>query len=105
MMREIAIIAYRPKQGKYDDLLALTREHHRILHDEGLVTDRPAIITRSRDGTLVEIFEWEDGAVERAHSNASVLQLWKRYEALCDYVPLASLAESANIFAGFEALN
>jgi hypothetical protein len=34
-----------------------------------------------------------------------VAQLWQRYAAVCNYVPLAMLAESASLFAGFEALN
>jgi hypothetical protein len=101
----VAVIAYRPKPGREDELLALTREHHPILREQGLVTDRPPIVTRAGDGTIVEVFEWVAGGPERAHSNPAVLQLWQRYSAVCDYVPLATLAESASLFAGFEALN
>ena len=104
-MGQIAVVAYRPKPGKEEDLLALTRDHHGILFGQGLVTARPAIIARARDGTIVEVFEWEAGAVERAHTNPTVLELWTRYAAVCDYVPLAALAESADLFAGFETLN
>jgi hypothetical protein len=104
-MGYVVIVAYRPKPGKEDELVALTREHHGILYEQGLVTARPPIIARARDGTLVEVFEWTPGAVERAHSNAAVSELWKRYEAVCDYVPLSALGESANLFAGFEAIN
>lgn len=102
---EIAVVAYRPKPGCAGDLLELTREHHAILHAQGLVTDRAPIIARAQDGTIVEVFEWKPGAVERAHDNPAVLELWKRYEAVCEYVPLAALPESANLFAGFAALN
>jgi hypothetical protein len=101
----VAIVAYRPKPGKAEELLVLTREHHPILHAEGLVTSRPPVVARAADGTLVEVFEWEDGALERAHSNLAVAELWKRYEAVCDYVPLSAVAESENLFAGFAALN
>jgi hypothetical protein len=101
----VAVVAYRPKPGREDELLALTREHHPILHEQGLVTDRPPIVTRATDGTIVEVFEWVAGGIERAHSNPAVAQLWQRYAAVCDYVPLATLAESASLFAGFEALN
>jgi hypothetical protein len=104
-MGHVVVVAYRPKPGREDELVALTREHHAILRDQGLVTARPAIVAQAKDHTIVEIFEWEPGAVERAHSNPAVQELWKRYEAVCDYVPLRALDESASLFAGFEAIN
>ncbi|MGB6521648.1 MAG: hypothetical protein WBE83_07755 [Candidatus Cybelea sp.] len=104
-MGHVVVVAYRPKPGREDDLVALTREHHAILREQGLVTARPAIIAQAKDRSIVEIFEWEPGAVERAHSNAAVRELWKRYEAVCDYVPLRELEESESLFAGFEAIN
>ncbi|HEV3092664.1 MAG TPA: hypothetical protein VGX91_14570 [Candidatus Cybelea sp.] len=99
------VVAYRPKPGCEVELLALTREHHGILAGEGLVTDRSPIIAGAKDGTIVEIFEWQPDGVERAHTNPAVLDLWKRYGAVCDYVSLATLPESSELFAGFEALN
>ncbi|MFY9720773.1 MAG: hypothetical protein WAK16_14125 [Candidatus Cybelea sp.] len=104
-MGQVVIVAYRPKPGKDDELLALTREHHSILAGQGLVTGRRPVIMRAKDGTVVEVFEWESGAIERAHGNPAVGELWKRYDAVCDYVPLASLAESTNLFADFEAVD
>ncbi len=104
-MGQVAIVAYRPKPGKDEELLALTREHHPILAKQGLVTSRRPVIVRAKDGTIVEVFEWEFGAIERAHVNPVVGELWKRYEAVCEYVPLASLTESSNLFAGFEAVD
>lgn len=104
-MGEISIVAYRPKPGKADELLALTREHHAILAEQGLVTARRPVIARAGNGTIIEVFEWESGAIERAHSNPAVGELWKRYEAVCEYVPLVTLAESNQMFAGFEPLN
>ena len=32
-------------------------------------------------------------------------RLWMRYNAACDYVPLNTLAESAQMFAGFVPVN
>lgn len=101
----VAIVAYRPKPGREAELLELTREHHPILRKEGLVTDRPPIVTRAKDGTIVEVFEWVEGGAEGAHTNPAVADLWRRYEAVCDYVPLNKLAECEALFAGFAALN
>jgi hypothetical protein len=102
--RNIVIVAYRPKPGKAADLLQLTREHVPLLRAEGLATVRPVIACQATDGTIVEVFEWVAGGPERAHSNPSVLKLWERYAAACDYVPLATLAESATQFASFTPL-
>ena len=100
----LVIVAYRPKAGKEADLLQLTREHVPLLHADGLTTDRPVIAGRAQTGTIVEVFEWAVGGVERAHSNPVVMKLWERYAAACDIVPLTSLAEAATMFASFTPL-
>ena len=101
----LVIVAYRPKPGKDAELLELTREHVPLLRREGLATDRPVVAARALDGTIVEVFEWVPGAVERAHSNPVVLKLWERYAASCEIVPLNQLAESSTMFASFAPLN
>lgn len=59
---------------------------------------------RATDGTIVEVFEWAPGAIERAHSDDTVQALLARYAALCDYVPSNTLAETSTLFAGFTPL-
>jgi hypothetical protein len=103
--RTIVIVAYKPKPGKEADLLQLTREHVPLLRAEGLATDHPVTICQAKDGTIVEVFEWAEGGTERAHTNPTVLKLWERYSAACDYVPLASLPESSALFASFSPLH
>ena len=99
--KTVVIVAYKPKPGKEADLLQLTREHVPLLRAEGLATDHPVTACQAKDGTIVEVFEWAAGGVERAHSNPVVHKLWERYAAACDIVPLVSLPESSNIFASF----
>jgi hypothetical protein len=101
----IVIVAYRPKSGKEADLLQLTREHVPLLRTEGLATDHPVTACQARDGTIVEVFEWAAGGPEKAHTNPVVLKLWERYAAACEYVPLATLAESSTQFASFTPLD
>jgi hypothetical protein len=101
----VVVVAYKPKPGKEADLLQLTREHVPLLRAEGLATDHPVTACQAKDGTIVEIFEWAVGGVERAHTNPAVHKLWERYAAVCDYVPLASLPEASNMFASFTSLN
>ena len=102
-MGHFVIVAYRPKPGKERQLDAAVAKHLRVLAAERLVTDRPAYVMRCKDGTVVEVFEWLSAeAVEKAHANPAVQELWAEFGAACDYVPLASLAESQQLFANFE---
>jgi len=97
------IVAYRPKPGKEDDLLELVRSRVPTLRKEGFVSDRAPTIMRARDGTILEVSEWKSReAIDAAHKNPSVLAMWERFFALCDCVPLNTLAEAGEMFAGFE---
>ncbi len=101
----LSIVAYKPKQGKEADLLALSHEHVPYLRSLGLATDRPHIVASAADGTIVEVFEWAEGGLEKAHQHAGLAVMWQRYAAACDYVPLNTLAEAGTMFAGFVPLN
>jgi quinol monooxygenase YgiN len=97
-----AVVAYRPKPGKEQELLELVRSRVPILRNEGLVTNRVPTIMRSRDGTIVEVSEWKSReAIDAAHKNPNVLAMWNKFFAVCDCVPLNTLPEAADMFAGF----
>jgi len=82
------IVAYRPKPGKGDDVLALARSRVPNLRKEGLVTDRQPVTMRSRDGTIIEVSEWKSReAIDAAHKNPNVLAMWNEFFAVCDCVP------------------
>jgi quinol monooxygenase YgiN len=101
-MGRIVIVAYKPKPGQAEALKKLTKTHVSRLKKEGLVTDREAIIMETADGTVIEVFEWLSAeAIQQAHSNPAVHQMWAEYAAVCDYVPLNSLNEVNNLFAEF----
>ena len=100
------IVAYRPKPGKEDGLLELVRSRVPTLRQEGLVSDRAPIIMRARDGTIIEVSEWKSReAIDAAHKNPNVLAMWQKFFAVCDCVPLNTLAEAAEMFAGFEPID
>ena len=100
------IVAYRPKPGKEDVLLSEVRDHVPFLRSEGLATDRPPVVMRAKDGTIIEVFEWASAAaIEEAHGNPRVHAMWGRFAACCDYAPLNSLAEAADMFAEFESVH
>ena len=101
----IVMVAYRPRLGKEKELLELVRSRVPTLRKENLATDRVPTIMRAHDGTIVEVSEWKSReAIEAAHKNPNVLAMWNKFFAACDCVPLKSLAEAEEMFAGFEPI-
>lgn len=99
------IVAYRPKPGKEKELLDLVRSRVPTLDKEGLVTDRVPTMMRAKDGTIIEVSEWKSReAIDAAHKNPTVLAMWEKFFAVCDCVPLNTLAEAEQMFAGFEPI-
>ena len=99
------IVAYRPKTGHEAELLELVRSRVPTLLKENLVTDRLPVLMRARDGTIIEVSEWKSReAIDAAHKNPRVLAMWEKFFALCDCVPLHTLAEAQEMFAAFEPI-
>jgi len=106
IMGRIVIVAYKPKPGKADALKQLAKTHVPRLKLEGLVTDRESIIMETIDGTIIEVFEWLSAeAINQAHQNKAVHEMWAEYAEVCDYVNLNSLSETANMFAEFNSVD
>lgn len=104
-MSSISVACYKPRPGSEAALLDLVRNHLPPLRAEGLVTDRPSIVMRTSDGTIVEVFEWvSQEAIADAHHNPAVLDLWKRFEALCTYEIPSNIPEFQKMFSHFEPL-
>jgi quinol monooxygenase YgiN len=102
-MGRFVIVAYAPKPGMADHLLAAVRKHLQVLRAEELVTDRSAYVMRAADGTVVEVFERRSAeAIAKAHTTATVQALWAEFGAVCDYTSLCALAECQQLFAEFE---
>ena len=101
----IVIVAYRPKPGKQKETLELVLNRVPTLRKEGLVSDRKPTIMRTRDGMIIEVSEWKSQeAIDVAHKNANVLAMWEKFFAACDFVPLKTLPEAEEMFAGFEPI-
>jgi quinol monooxygenase YgiN len=102
-MGRFVIVAYAPKPGKAEQLLAAVRKHLQVLRTENLVTDRPAYVMRAADGTILEVFEWRSAeAIAKAHLTPAVQALWAEFGAACDYRPLSGIAEFQQMFAEFD---
>lgn len=104
-MGSISVACYRPRPGCEGVLAELVRNHLPPLRDAGLVTGRESIMMRAVDGTIIEVFEWvSQEAIQSAHSNPVVLDLWKRFEAVCTYEIPKNITEFQQMFAHFEAI-
>jgi len=99
----IVIACFKPKEGKEKELLEVLKDHMPVLRKEGLVTDKECIVMKSENGSILEVFEWKSqDAINHAHENSNVLDLWKRFEDACTYETLSTLDESAKMFPGFD---
>lgn len=99
-MGVMVIACYRPKPGRDAELLALTRTHLPVLVKQGLAEDRPPMLGRAQDGTLVEVFVWKSKeAIDDAHKNPAVGALWAKYGEIADFVMTKDLAEASSLFA------
>ena len=105
-MERIAIVGYKPFQGKEAELLELMKTHWQKLDEENLVSKRKSIIMQSSNGTVIEVFGWKSKeAIEKAHSNPVVNKMWEDYSKVCEYIPISDLEESSNLFSEFTPIN
>ena len=106
MTGRVVMVAYKPKAGEEARLKELLRTHVVRLREEGLATLREPIIVESASGYYVEVFEWQSSAaIEAAHSNPAVGQMWQEFAAVCDFVPAAEVPEMANLFSEFSPVH
>jgi hypothetical protein len=105
-MGRIVIAAYHPKRGKEEQLLELIHEHLPILKSQGMVTDRKPVVMKAANGTILQIFEWISAkAIDDAHSNPVVQDLWNRFNEVCDYATPVNIKEFHDLFPAFEPIN
>ena len=102
MNPQIVISLYKPHEGKDAELRALIDQHVPTLRKLEFITDRPAILARSKNGTYVEIFEWRDS--RPAHEHPEVTRIWEAMEQVADMPSLDSLEETSRIFPYFEPI-
>lgn len=102
----MVIACYRPHPGRAVELLELVRGHVPALRVQDLATEREPVVMRAADGTIIEVFEWTSrDAVERAHTNPVVQDLWRRFGEVCEFVKPADVAELQQQFAHFQPVD
>jgi hypothetical protein len=103
MKPEVVFALYRPHAGKDAELRRLISKHLPVLRKLELVTDRPAILVRAKDGTYIEVFEWRtEESAKLAHEHPEVAKVWEAMGEVADFPALESLEEAKERFSHFE---
>ena len=103
---QVVFALYQPHEGKEADLCKILADHVPMLRRLGLATDRPPILVKSRNGTLIEIFEWSTAdAAGQAQHEPEVLKVWEAMGQVADLRKLDSLEEIGGMFPHFEPVN
>jgi hypothetical protein len=89
VMAETVICHYRVAAGNEARFEALLTDHWPTLERLGLVTATPPQHFRGAEQDngqpiYYEIFEWREGAVDRAHEHPEVMAIWEPMDALCE---------------------
>jgi quinol monooxygenase YgiN len=102
----LAFAAYKPKAGQEKAFLELVKRHLPVLRELQLATDRSNFIARSKDGTIIEVFEWTSvNAIDAAHQHPAVADIWEKMTLIADFIAMKALPEAKKPFSGFEILN
>ncbi len=101
----IVMVGYKPLPGKEAKLMQLMKTHVARLRKEDLVSLREPILMISKSGVIIEVFGWKSkAAIETAHQNAVVQQMWAEYAEVCEYIPVGNIEEITNLFSEFSAV-
>jgi len=105
-MSILAIATYKPKTGRENDFLKLLTNHIPTLHSEKLISSKDNYVMHSKNGTIIEIFEWlSREAVDKAYETQCYGSFWQQIGERADVVSLNSLEETGQPFAGFKIIN
>jgi hypothetical protein len=97
---ELALAAYRPRPEREAAFLVLLHEELALLRRRGHVTERRAPVVRAPEGELLVVIEWSTNhAVDDAHADPEVLEVWDRKAELAEYIAPAALSGSDIPFA------
>ncbi len=88
-MPNTVICHYRVAAGNEAAFEVLLRNHWPTLHRLELVTDAPSKHYKGAEQDngkpiYFEIFDWRDGASDRAHEHPEVMAIWEPMDQLCE---------------------
>ena len=100
-----AFAMYKPKKGKSRELKKLLKDHIPTLRKLEFITENPAHILESEDGTIIEVFEWMDEAAKNAaHKHPAVRKIWGPMMDMCTFPAIKDLPEAQKSFPNFKLI-
>jgi hypothetical protein len=104
-MSRIGFVLYRPRKGKEDELVKMIQTHFPFLRREGFITDRKVVGMRTKDGSVMVVFEWMNvESIEVAALHSGVQDIWMQVSKISDFDKPGSIGELHDMFPDFEAL-
>jgi len=102
---ELTFAMYRPKKGKEKELKKILKNHFPTLRRLGLITENSAHRVESKNGTVIEIFEWKNAAAKKkAHTHPDMRAIWGPMMDICDFPTMKNLPESESVFPNFKVV-
>ena len=102
----IYIAVYRPHKGKDAELRALIKDHAPTLRRLDLITGRPAVVMKAKDGSYIEICEWATpDSGQLAHGHPEVAKIWQAMGEVADFLHFEDLEESKVRFPHFKPVD
>jgi len=104
-MSRIGIVLYRPRKGKDEDLVKMIKDHFPFLRKEGFITERKTLAMKTKDGSIMVLFEWTSPeSIVKAEAHLGVQEIWMQVSKISDFDKPASVKEMQEIFPDFEAI-
>lgn len=104
-MQKLAFIAFKPRKGKTEELIAFLKRSFIILQTLKVASDKPQILASSLDGFIMQIFEFSSSdKPESAAIYPEVRDLWAEADKLSEFVKPASLKEFQEVFPSFDII-
>jgi hypothetical protein len=104
-MRHIALILYSPRKGREQELVDMLQNNIPVMRKLGLVTDREQIIARSKDGSILQVFEWKrDDSQDQAMAHPVCQDMWLKVGNISEFQKPVAVAEFNEVFSMFETI-
>jgi hypothetical protein len=104
-MRQIALILYSPRKDREQELVEMLQNNIPVMRKLGLITDREQILARTKDGSIIQLFEWKsEESQDQAMAHPVVQEMWLKVGNISEFQKPAAVAEFNEVFSMFETI-
>lgn len=104
-MRHIALILYSPRKDREQELIEMLQQNIPVMRKLGLVTDREQILASTKDGSIIQLFEWKnDDSQEQAMAHPVCQEMWLKVGNISEFQKPTAVAEFNEVFSMFKTI-